>query len=143
MPSGRRHFSASELAPWIEVRFGPAAGPGGQHVNKVSTRATLLFDFQTCLLLSPSRKNRLCQRLASRLSRDGRLRIVSQRERTQGRNRTAAEQRLIELLAEALYIPTRRRPTRPTAGSRERRLKTKRRRGETKRLRQTRPNSES
>jgi ribosome-associated protein len=138
----RQRFDISELTPWIEIRFGPAAGPGGQNVNKVSTRATLLFDFAACPLLTAPQKTRLRQRLATRLSREGRLRIVSQRERFQVRNRAAAEQRLLELLTEALHVPARRRPTRPTAASRARRLTAKRQRGQIKRLRQRRPTAD-
>jgi ribosome-associated protein len=132
----RRHFAADELAPWIEVRYDRTQGPGGQNVNKVSTRATLLFDFEACDLLSETQKDRLRRVLATRRARDGRLRIVAQAARTQARNRSAAVERLIELLAAALYVPRSRKPTRPTAGSRERRLEGKRRRGQMKNLRQ-------
>lgn len=127
------------LQRWLEVRFARSGGPGGQHVNKVSTRATLLFDFQACELLTPPQRTRLRQHLATRLSRDGRLRVVSRKWRTQGANRAAAEQRLIELLRETLKLRPVRRPTRPTRASRERRLADKRRRAETKRRRQSRP----
>jgi ribosome-associated protein len=132
----RRHFTADELAPWIELRYDRTQGPGGQNVNKVSTRATLLFDFEACDLLSETQKDRLRRVVAARRARDGRLRIVAQAARTQARNRSAAVERLIELLAAVLYVPRSRKPTRPTAGSRERRLEGKRRRGQTKSLRQ-------
>jgi ribosome-associated protein len=131
----RRQFEISELAPWIAVAFERSAGPGGQNVNKVSTRASLLFDFETCPLLATGDKYRIRQHLRTRLARDGRLRVVSQRERSQARNRAAAEERLLELLAAALYVAPRRRPTAPTAGSRERRLRQKRQRAETKQRR--------
>ncbi len=134
----RRHFDISELVPWIESSFERSAGPGGQHVNKVSTRVALLFDFEACPLLGDIDKYRLRQHLRTRLARDGRLRVVSQQQRSQARNRAAAEERLVELLAEALYTAPHRRPTKPTAGSRARRLAAKRRRSETKQLR-TRP----
>ena len=135
----QRRFDTSELSPWIAVSFARSAGPGGQHVNKVSTRVSLLFDFEACPLLTGPQKSRLRQHLATRLTRDGRLRIVSQRERTQARNRAAAEQRLVDLLAAALYVPQPRRPTRPTAAARARRLQAKRRRGAIKQLRRQRP----
>jgi ribosome-associated protein len=131
----RRRFDISELVPWIVVGFERSAGPGGQNVNKVSTRAVLLFDFETCPLITPGDKHRVRRHLRTRLTRDGRLRVVSQRERSQARNRAAAEERLLELLAAALYVPPRRRPTAPTAGSRERRLRAKRQRSETKQRR--------
>lgn len=128
-------FEFAELAPWCEVRFDPARGPGGQNVNKVSTRATILFDFRACVLLSEVQRQRIAGRCAKRLTHDGRLRAVSQRERSQAANRTLVEARLVELLAEALHVPKRRRPTRPTGGSQRRRLETKRQHGETKRQR--------
>lgn len=131
----RRHFHSDTLTPWIELRFDRSAGPGGQNVNKLNTRATLLFDFNDCTLLTGDQRVRIRVRLASRLAKDGRLRVVSQRHRTQSANRAAAEERLVELLAEALFVPRRRRPTRPTAASRQRRLTAKRQRGETKRQR--------
>jgi len=125
------------LRPEIEVRFTRSAGPGGQNVNKVSTRVTLLFDFQHCAAFTDTQKQQLHRRLATRLSRDGRLRIVSQRARTQSANRALAEDRLLELLRETLKTRKIRRPTRPTAASRTRRLDAKRRRGEAKRSRRT------
>jgi ribosome-associated protein len=134
-----REFETAELAPWIEVRFDPSSGPGGQHVNKASTRATLLFDFETCDRLSDADRARLRRRLENRLSRDGRIRLVAQEGRSQAANRAAAEQRLCRVLSEALHVPRQRRATRPTAGSQRRRIKAKKERGELKRLRQRPP----
>jgi ribosome-associated protein len=132
-------LAIEELGPWLALRFARSGGPGGQHVNKVSTRVTLLFDFEACELLTPAQRSRIRRNLATRLSRDGRLRVVSRQARTQVGNRTAAAARLIELLRGALTVRTPRRPTRPTPASRERRLEEKHRRSETKRGRQTRP----
>ncbi len=126
-------LSTDALAPWLEERFDRAAGPGGQNVNKLSTRVTLLLDFQTCPLFSPAQRARIAQRLATRLAQDGRLRIVAQQARTQIANRRAAGERLITLLTAALHVPRMRRPTRPPAGAQRRRLAEKRRRGATKR----------
>ncbi|MFH1746299.1 MAG: alternative ribosome rescue aminoacyl-tRNA hydrolase ArfB [Planctomycetota bacterium] len=137
MPGTRYHID--ELREWLEIRFARATGPGGQHVNKVSTRAELLFDYEACTILNTIQKQLIRARLTRRLTRDGRLRIVAQQFRTQIRNRQDAEERLMELLAQALHVPPHRRPTRPTAASRRRRLTTKRQRGEIKRLRQQRP----
>lgn len=135
-------FTIEELAEWIEMRFDPASGPGGQNVNKVSTRATLLFDFANCDRLTEHQRMRIARRLESRLARDGRLRIVSQEERSQSGNRAAAEARLLDLLAETLHVQKTRRPTRPTAGSQRRRVDAKRRRGAIKQMRGRRPSTD-
>ncbi len=132
----------SILSPWIEARFSRSPGPGGQNVNKVNTRVTLLFDFVACSELNDAQKTRILDRLSTRVSSDGRLRVVSHRERTQVRNRRAAEGRLLELIAEATHEAKTRRPTRPTAGSRERRLAGKRKRSEIVRARQRLPTAD-
>ena len=137
-----RRFTIDELSDWIDVRFGPSSGPGGQNVNKVSTRATVLLDIEACTLLTPTERARLRSRCARRLSRDGRLRVSSQAERTQVANRAIAEERLLEVLERALYVAPKRRATRPTAGSKARRLEGKRQRGATKRLRGSGPSME-
>ena len=131
----RADLDIEDLLPWIEVRFSRSPGPGGQNVNKVSTRVTLLFNFVECPLLTDAQKRRVGERLATRISRDGRLRVVSRGQRTQRRNRSAAETRLLELLSEAMRRRKPRQATRPTAGARRRRLDEKRQRGELKRQR--------
>ena len=112
-----------------------AGGPGGQHVNKSSTRITVYFDVATSPSLSAEQKETLLARLGRRMSKDGVLRVVAQSERSQSANREAATARLIELLAAALHRPRQRRATRPTFGSKQRRIGAKKRRGDTKRSR--------
>lgn len=128
---GESGLTLEELSPWIEFQFTRSSGPGGQNVNKVNSRVILLFDFSSCNLLTPGQKARIQSRLASRLAHDGRLRITHSAERTQLRNRAAAQARLLMLLGEALRSRKTRRATKPTAASRRRRLDDKRRRGET------------
>lgn len=125
-------FTPDALAPWIAYRFDRGGGPGGQHVNKVNTRATLLFDFRACDLLDPLEQSRIALRARERLSADGRVRIVAQGDRSQAANRAAALERLIALLDRWLHIAPERRPTRPTAGAKRRRLADKKHRSDLK-----------
>jgi len=114
---------ASEL----EWRFSASSGPGGQSVNTSNSRAEVRFDIATSPSLNDSQRTRLVAKLGDE------VRVVSQTERSQLRNRTAARERLAQRLREALVVPRPRRPTRPTRGSVERRLDSKSRRAETKR----------
>ena len=131
-----------ELDAWIEFRFDRSSGPGGQNVNKVNTRVTLLFDLDSCMVVSDAQKRLIRERLATRISREGVLRVVSQRWRSQSANRAAAEEKLIELLRAATFVQRKRRATRPSRASKERRLSEKRRRGETKRRRRQGPGAD-
>lgn len=121
--------------PLEELRFAASrsGGPGGQHVNTSSTRIELWWDIAASPSLSAPQRARLLERLAPRLDSKGRLRVVSAAHRSQLRNREAATERLRLLVAAALQVPKSRRPTRPTAASKERRLAEKKRRGATKR----------
>ena len=120
--------------PLEEVEFvtDRASGPGGQHVNKSSTRVTLLFDVEASTALSPFQKQRVLQRLATRISKDGLLRVTAQMERSQSRNKTLAIERFAELVRGALTVEKSRRPTKPTRSSQRRRVDAKKRRGKTK-----------
>jgi ribosome-associated protein len=118
----------------IELRYSRSSGPGGQHAQKSETRVEAIFDVEASSALSEAQKRRVAAKAGTV------LRAIAQDERSQARNRELATERVVEQLREALRVPRRRRPTKPTAGSRERRLESKRRRSATKRLR--RPPSE-
>ncbi|MBO0712185.1 MAG: aminoacyl-tRNA hydrolase [Acetobacteraceae bacterium] len=126
----------------IEEHFVRASGPGGQNVNKLASAVQLRFDVRHSPSLPEEVRERLERLSGRRLTRDGVLVISAQRYRTQERNRQDARARLIELIAGASVAPTPRRPTRPTAGSRERRLATKKHRAGIKGLRQAKPGLE-
>jgi ribosome-associated protein len=113
----------------IELRFSRSSGPGGQHAQRSETRVEALFDVESSAALTPTQKRRVVARAGPV------LRAIAQDERSQWRNRELAVERLVESLREALRVQRPRRPTKPTPASRERRLETKRRRAQTKRLR--------
>ncbi|MGH6767794.1 MAG: alternative ribosome rescue aminoacyl-tRNA hydrolase ArfB [Xanthobacteraceae bacterium] len=123
----------------IEERFIRASGPGGQNVNKLSTAVQLRFDVCGSRSLPNDVAIRLMRLAGKRLTRDGVLVITAQRHRTQERNREDARDRLIELIRQASVAPVKRRPTKPTKASRERRLEGKKRRATVKGLRQRKP----
>ena len=116
----------------LRFRFAPSSGPGGQNVNRVSTRAELIFDVTGSLALSDWQRDRILTRLAGYINKQNLLSLSSQRTRSQWRNRLDVLSRFQSLLRQALHRPKPRRPTRPTRGSRERRLSAKRRRAQTK-----------
>src|SRR5215218_4821147 len=110
-------------------RFSASGGPGGQHVNTANTRAEVRFDVAGSPSLGPRQRARLLERLGPE------VRVVADDERSQARNRSLALERLAARLASALRVEAPRRPTRPTKASRVRRLESKRRQSERKRLR--------
>ena len=119
----------------LEYRATRAGGAGGQHVNTSSTRIELLWNVLRSTALDDERRARVAARLATRIDGEGWLRVVASARRSQQQNREAAEARLAELVRGALVVQKRRRPTRPTRASKEKRIDEKRRRSETKRMR--------
>ena len=124
IPDDELSFSASR-----------AGGPGGQHVNKVSTRITLRFDVDGSPSLSEAQKRRIHAVLATRITRDGILRVVCGRQRSQAANRVEATERFAELLRRALRPPKRRVATRVPGAEKRRRLNQKRQRSRLKQAR--------
>ena len=123
----------------IRLKFSTSGGPGGQHANKAATRVDLTWNIESSRALGPRQKQRLRQKLRGRIDSTGNLRLSSDAQRSQLRNRDAALRRLEILVRDALRREKTRRATTPTRASQERRLQEKRRRSETKRMRRTRP----
>jgi ribosome-associated protein len=113
----------------IELRFSRSSGPGGQHAQKSDTRVEATFDVEASGALTDPQKRRVIAKVGPV------LRSVAQDERSQWRNRELATERLVESLREALRVPRRRRPTKPSKAAVERRLEAKHRRSELKRRR--------
>jgi len=122
----------------LAFRFTRSGGPGGQHVNKASTQAELTFDLARSPSLTDEQKQRIAAALPSYVSREGILRVTCQSSRSQAQNREEAVERFAALLGGALYVPKKRRPTRPSRASKERRLVAKKQRSEIKTQRRLR-----
>jgi ribosome-associated protein len=119
----------------IKFRTSRSSGPGGQHVNKTETRVELLWDPAASGCLSETQKARVIHGLGKRLDEKGLLHLASGRERSQVRNREEVMQRFFDLLEACLVAPKKRRATRPTRASREKRLREKKSRSDLKRQR--------
>jgi ribosome-associated protein len=131
-----------EISPTLGIpraelvyRASRAGGAGGQHVNTSSTRIELLWNLRTTTALDPEVRDRVETQLLSKLDGEGWIRVVAASRRSQGQNREAAEERLVAMLRAALVVRKKRRPTKPTFGSKQARLAEKKKRGDTKRNR--------
>jgi ribosome-associated protein len=119
----------------LDYRASRSGGPGGQHVNTSSTRIEVWWDVAGSPSLTADQRDQLLQRLRHRLDSEGRLRVVSSASRSQLRNREAATERLRELVANALVVRKKRKPTKPSRAAKAARLEAKRKRAATKQRR--------
>ena len=132
--SERLTIPSSDLQ-WSASRSG---GPGGQNVNKVNSKVTLKFNIRDCKQLDAGWRHRVMQRHGGRVNQEGELVLQSEVTRDQSRNLADARARLTGLLLECQFAPKTRRKTKPTLGSKRRRMEKKRQTGEKKRLRRGR-----
>ena len=129
-------FKKNIIEDWeVTESFVRASGPGGQNVNKVSSAVMLRFEAGKSPNLTEPVKRRLKDLAGRRWNNEGAIILQVDEARSQSRNREIAQQRLTELILQAIVVPKKRRPTKPTRGSSERRLKAKKERGDLKNLR--------
>ena len=122
----------------LDVRVSRSSGAGGQHVNKTSSRVEIFWNIDQSRALTEEQRTRLREKLASRLTVEGTVRVVASDTRSQTRNRELAEQRLAELVARSLIVPRKRKATKPSKAAKEARLEAKRRQSSKKRERSER-----
>ncbi|GAB1344602.1 alternative ribosome rescue aminoacyl-tRNA hydrolase ArfB [Gemmatimonas sp.] len=140
--SGLTGAEGIDVAPGVRIPAGEltvsaisGGGPGGQHVNKSATRIVVQWNARHSRALRDEQRERVLQKLVSRLDSEGNIRIVASEYRSQLQNRRAAFERLQQLIARALLVPRVRKATKPTYGSVQERLSTKKQRSDTKRQR--------
>ncbi len=129
------------IIPSIEIAYRTtrSSGPGGQYVNKAETQVELLFDAAHSPSLNEAQRQRILNQLKNLIDQDGVLHLTAQSERSQLRNREIVTARFQAVLAAALHVPKKRRPTKPTAASKTKRLESKKRRGQVKQWRRDVP----
>jgi ribosome-associated protein len=132
--------NAGVLIPRAELLFkaSRSGGPGGQHVNTSSTRIEVLWNPGTSAALDDAGRQRVAEKLSSRIDGEGNIRVVASDNRSQRQNRIAAEERLAELVRTALIIPKKRKKTKPSKAAKAKRLDEKKRRAQTKAQRRDR-----
>jgi ribosome-associated protein len=119
----------------LDVRVSRSSGAGGQHVNKTSSRVEIFWNVLASRALTDEQRERLQEKLASRLTTEGSIRVVASDMRSQSRNRDLAEERLADLVRRALVVPRKRKATKPTRAAKEARLESKKLRSHKKSLR--------
>ncbi|MEH6306392.1 alternative ribosome rescue aminoacyl-tRNA hydrolase ArfB [Olivibacter sp. CPCC 100613] len=119
-------YSIDELSTYIQYKTSRSGGSGGQHVNKVSSKVELQFDFEACTLWNDEDKARIRYKLGNRLTLDGKLQITCQEDRSQFRNKMLVQEKLLRALSEASKTPKLRKTTRRSKASIEKRLADKR-----------------
>jgi ribosome-associated protein len=117
----------------LDVRVSRSSGAGGQHVNKTSSRVEIFWNIVGSRAVSEEQRARLMEKLASRLTTEGSIRVVASDMRSQSRNRELAEERLAEMVRRALIVPRKRKATKPTRAAKEARLDSKKRHSAKKR----------
>ena len=122
----------------LVARASRSGGAGGQHVNTSSTRIELVWNVAASRALTDEQRERVLQKLSSRLDGERNLRVVASDRRSQRQNRESAEERMTELVRQALIVPKKRRPTKPTRAAKQARLESKRRISDKKRERRWR-----
>lgn len=122
----------------LQARASKSGGAGGQHVNTSSTRIELLWDVSHSAAVTDEQRHRLLEKLSARLDADGFIRVVASTRRSQQQNREEAEERLAQLVRQALVVPKARKKTKPSRAAKERRLSDKKRHGERKQNRRQR-----
>ena len=120
----------------LDVRVSRSSGAGGQHVNKTSSRVEIFWNIPASRAITDEQRTRLLDKLSSRLTTEGSIRVVASDMRSQSRNRDLAEERLTELVRRALVVPRKRKPTKPTRAAKEARLESKKLHSNKKRTRQ-------
>ena len=123
----------------VDFRTSRSSGPGGQHVNKTESRVELLWSPQESDCLSEAQKLMVAGRLSNRITDEGVLILVSEKNRSQHRNKADVTERFLDLILSSLVPAKKRRPTRPTRSSVEKRIRSKKIRGEIKRSRRDKP----
>ena len=132
------------LIPEDELRFSASrsSGPGGQHVNKASTRVTLKFDVTNSPSLTTEQKHLIFDHLTTRISKKGVLRVVCQKTRSQAANKAIALERFTDLLQQALKPTVQRKPTKTSPAAKQKRIDEKKKRSQVKRERAWKPSSD-